>query len=53
MTVGELIDKLQKFTPDTPVEISCTFDCGFGTAGGSIIQIIDRDSYIELYNDEC
>ena len=53
MTVRELIDELQKFAPDTLVKISCTFDCGYGTAGGSIIQIIDNNSYIELFNDEC
>lgn len=53
MTIKELIERLQEYDENKPVEISCTFDCGYGTAGGSIIQIIDNGSYIDLFNDEC
>lgn len=53
MTVKELIEALQKCQEDKQIVISCTYDCGYGTVGGTQIQIFeDRDS-VELYNDEC
>ncbi len=53
MTVKELIVELGKLNPNAEVEIYCTFDAGFGTAGGSKIEIIDNSTSIELFNDEC
>ena len=53
MTVRELIKEIEKFPPDMPVEIICTFDLGFGIAGGSRIEVLDRGDHVELFNDEC
>lgn len=53
MTVGDLINELAKYPLDKDVEIACTFDAGFGKAGGKYIEIIDKGDFIELFNDEC
>lgn len=53
MTIKELIEILKNYDGDKRVEMYCTYDCGCGTAGGSVIQILDNGSYVELFNDEC
>ncbi len=53
MKVKELIDELSKYDEDKEVWITCTYDMGGGTAGGTIIQVFEDRDFIELYNDEC
>ncbi len=51
MTVKKLIDELQKLAPDKSIGIYCTFDGGFGITGGENIEIIDKLTGVELFND--
>ena len=54
MTIKELIERLKQYPEDTIVEISATYDCGFGSAGGEV-QYIEQYDYkhaIVLCNDE-
>ena len=53
MTVMELIEKLQELPKHLPVMLMCTYDCGFGTAGGKITSIEAESNCIELWNEEC
>ena len=53
MTVKELIEELQKYQEDKQIYITCTYDYGGGTAGGTQIQILESRYFVELYNDEC
>lgn len=55
MTVKELIYELSKYPDDLQVAMICTYDCGFGTAGGSKIEVgLDADcDEVYLYNDDC
>lgn len=53
MTVKKLIEELQKHDVDKPVKIRCTYDEGEAHAGGSKIEIIEKQSCVELFNDEC
>lgn len=55
MTVKELICELSKYPDNLQVAVICTYDCGFGTAGGSEIEVgLDADGdEVYLYNNEC
>ena len=53
MTVKGLINELEKYDEDKQVYITCTYDCGCGTAGGNRIEIFEELDRVELYNDEC
>lgn len=53
MTVKELIEELQKYQEDKQIMLTCTYDFGYGTAGGTQIQILEDRDTVELYNDEC
>ena len=57
MTVKELIEQLLNFPMDAPVRIQCTFDAGFGVAGGKHLEISKGtddwgDTYIVISSDD-
>lgn len=52
MTVAELMKKLQEFPGSMPVVLMCTYDCGYGTAGGNITSVEEEINCVELWNDE-
>lgn len=53
MTVNELIKRLKEFPGSMPVVLMCTYDDGFGTAGGKITSVEVEQNCIELWCDEC
>ena len=36
-TIGELIEELKQYPPDTPYYVDAPYDCGYGHAGGGVI----------------
>lgn len=42
MPVEELIEKLEKYPKGTIVDVSATYDCGFGVASRTIQYIDER-----------
>lgn len=53
MTVKELIDELKNYDENKQVYVYCSYDCGFGTAGGNVIEVCEENDHVELINNEC
>ena len=53
MTVQELIEELRKYNPNKMVEIYCSYDCGYGGAGGTEIVIEEDNKSVQICNYEC
>ena len=52
MTVSELIETLKEYPGWMPVMLMCTYDGGFGTAGGKITSIEVDHGCIDLWCEE-
>ena len=53
MKVKDLIEKLSAYDEDDTVELECTYDGGFATAGGNITDIYESSGCITICCDEC
>lgn len=53
MKVKELIEKLKTYDEDSTIELLCTYDCGYATAGGNVTGISESDGRVTLCCDEC
>ena len=45
-TTGELIEELKQYPPDTPYYVDAPYDCGYGHAGGGVIETYKNTSGI-------
>ena len=52
MTVGELMDRLEKVDRDLQVTVSAEYDCGYGTAGGVLSDIDICSDSVDLSSEE-
>lgn len=53
MTVGNLMEMLEKYPEDTIVRVFCTYDSGFCTTGGDVTEILDdANGFVEIWNTE-
>lgn len=53
MKVKELIERLKHYEENSTVMLECTYDLGYGTAGGNITEINEISGCVTLYCDEC
>ena len=53
MKVKELIEKLKTYDEDSTIELLCTYDCGYATAGGNVMDISESDGRVTICCDEC
>ena len=53
MKVKELIEKLKTYDEDSTIELLCTYDCGYATAGGDVTDICESDGHVTICCDEC
>lgn len=53
MKIKELIEKLKTFDENAEVILECTYDYGFGTAGGNVTDIYEFDGCVNICCDEC
>lgn len=45
-TIGELVQELLQYPPDTLYYIDAPYDCGYGSAGGGVVETYRNTSGI-------